>query len=68
MKFDLFKHPSTEDVCMQLVIRWQELEEAYEKMHPLHRALLVSYFEPDSSAADHLFGFSEIVKVLEREE
>lgn len=65
VKFDIYKDPTSRDVCMQVVLTYREIELAYSNMHPLHRNLLNSYFEDDSPACDWVFAISEIMKVLE---
>ena len=64
MKFELFKEPQTKDICVQIVLTYEEVYLAYQLMHPLHRDLLNDYFKEESPACDYVFGISEIMKVL----
>jgi hypothetical protein len=67
MKFDYVKNPVSRDICIQVVLTYEDIERAHNKMHYLHRELLDSYFEEGASAADFVFGISEIMKAIEDE-
>ena len=64
MKFDFYKDPISRDICVQVVLSYDEIYLSYELMHPLHRSLLNDYFDDESPPCDFVFGISEIMKVL----